>query len=442
MQFKQLIFQSIVWRGLYFLHVLVLNILLSRYFTATGTGFIYYISNYFSFIILLGSACLETGMAYYGSQGSTPYRKLSNFSLAWTVLVSAILIIFLNQTYHASAQDFSRKEFFLYSSTYVSGVLLTTYFCALFYAKQDFITPNLIMSMINFLLIMLFPLGAWLGNDFLENHFLDLYFFSFLLQGLLICIAFIWKENKRTPAPGYMPSRTELRRIFAYSLVALLGNIIFFLLYRIDYWFVNNTCRVCRQGDLGNYIQVSKLGQLLFILPGIISSAVFPRTAGGQREEVFNMLETLTKTILLFTGCMCLVLAVTGWFLFPLVFGPSFANMYIPFVLLIPGILAIAALHPLSAYYSGKNQLRVNVHGSLLALVLIVAGDAVFIPRYGIAAAAGVSTVGYVSYYGYVLLTFKREYRTGVSGFFYPKPSDVYQIKKWLSARLPHSRKL
>ena len=110
--------------------------------------------------------------------------------------------------------------------------------------------------------------------------------------------------------------------------------------------------------------------------------------------------------------------------------------MYIPFVLLIPGTLAVAALNPLVAYYSGKNQLRTNLQGSLLALVLIIAGDALFIPRYGIAAAALVSTTGYVLYYGYVLLIFKHEYGIPVSGFFYPKAADLYRLKKLISGKL------
>ncbi|MBE7171820.1 MAG: hypothetical protein INR73_14625 [Williamsia sp.] len=434
MQFQKLIFQSLVWRSLYFLTVLLLNILLSRYFKATGSGLIYYISNNFSFILLLGSACLETGMAYYGSQGSISYRKLSVFSLAWTLLASIIVLLCLNLTYTAGDTAITRTTFLFFSFTYIPGILLTTFFCALFYAKQDFLTPNLIMSVTNLLLVILFPLSNWLGwHNFLAAYFLEAYFFNFLLQGLLICMAFIYKD--RTGAGIPFPHRTDLRRLFAYSLVALLGNIISFLLYRVDYWFINNTCRVCQPGDLGNYIQVSKLGQLLFILPGIVSSAVFPRTASGQKEEVFNMLELLTKSILLFTGFVCLVLAITGKFLFPWVFGPTFTTMYIPFVLLIPGILAIAALYPLSAYYSGKNKLRLNVQASLLALILIIAGDAILIPRYGIAAAAGVSTAGYMLYYGYVLLAFKREYRTQVGGFFYPKQSDVNQVKKWLIAR-------
>lgn len=420
---------------MYYVAVLLLNVLLSRWFKATGAGFIYYITNYFSFILLLGGGSLETGMAYYGSQGSISYRKLAAFSLLWSALVSILILAFLNGTYHEPASLISKREFFLFSSTYVPGVLLTTYFCALFSAKQDFITPNLIMLVINFLLILLFPLGAWLGRpDFITTHFLDIFFCSFLVQGLLICVAFI---SKGMPdAPGGLPGLADLRRIVAYAGVALMGNLIFFLLYRIDYWFINNTCRVCKQGDLGNYIQVSKLGQLLLVLPGIVSSAVFPRTAGGQREEVFNMLETITKSILLFTGFVCVVLAVTGKWLFPFVFGPTFTSMYLPFVLLIPGVLAIAALNPLVAYYSGKNKLRVNLQGSLLALALITAGDALLIPRYGITAAALVSTTGYVLYYGYVLLVFKREYHIPVSGFFYPKRSDFYRLRKLILDKL------
>ena len=435
MQFKKLIFQSLVWRGLYFFTVLLLNILLSRYFKATGSGFIYYISNYFSFILLLGSLCLETGMAYYGSQGSVSYKRLAVFSVVWSTLISILILVFLNSSYHEPASVISKQDFVFFASTYIPGLLFNTYFCALFWAKQDFITPNLLMSVTNFLLIFLFPLCALLGKqDFIAAHFLDLYFFNFLLQGLLICLAFLYKTG--AGAPWGFPNPAGLRRIIAYSLVALSGNIIYFLLYRIDYWFINNTCRVCRQGDLGNYIQVSKIAQLLFVLPGIVSSAVFPRTASGQREEVFNMLETITKSILLFTGFVCAVLAVSGKWLFPFVFGSTFENMYVPFVLLIPGILAFAALNPLVAYYSGKNKLRINLQGSVLALVLITTGDALFIPRYGIAAAALVSTVGYMVYYGYMLLMFKLEYHIPVSGFLYPKRSDFYRLKKLLSGML------
>ena len=431
MQFKKLVVQSIIWRSLYFFTVLLLNILISRYFKATGTGFIYYISNYFSFILLLGSACLETGMAYYGSQGKISYQKLSVFSLAWSVLVCAALYLFLHLSYHDPSSMVSEDRFIFFSFTYISGILLTTYFSALFYSKQDFLSPNLIMTITNILLILIFPLSSWFGSaDFIAKHFLDWYFFNFLLQGALICTAFVLKN--RTGASFTFPTTGELQRLFAYSLYSLTNNVVFFLLYRIDYWFINNTCKVCGPGDLGNYIQVSKLGQLFFILPGIIASAVFPRTASGNKEEVYNTLEILTKGIFFFTGFICLMLACTGSYVFPFVFGPTFTKMYLPFVLLVPGILSVAALHPISAYYSGKKMLHVNLRGSLLSLLFISAGHALFNPGHGIIAAAGVSAIGYCLYYAYMLWCFSKEYHVSIGGFFYPKPADFLLLKKWI----------
>ena len=66
-------------------------------------------------------------------------------------------------------------------------------------------------------------------------------------------------------------------------LTALAANVVFFLVYKVDYMFVNYS-PVCTAADLGNYIQVSKLGQMMLIIPQIIASVVFPRTASGMTD--------------------------------------------------------------------------------------------------------------------------------------------------------------
>ncbi|MEJ7681191.1 MAG: oligosaccharide flippase family protein [Segetibacter sp.] len=78
-----------------------------------------------------------------------------------------------------------------------------------------------------------------------------------------------------------MPAFINIRLLIRYALVALAANVIFFLVYRVDYWFVKKYCTL---QELGNYIQVSKLGQMLLIIPTIISSVVLPQTAGGGTE--------------------------------------------------------------------------------------------------------------------------------------------------------------
>jgi len=219
--------------------------------------------------------------------------------------------------------------------------------------------------------------------------------------------------------------------LFRYCGLAFTGNIIFFLLYRIDYFFVE---RYCTAEQLGNYIQVSKLVHLFFVLPTILASAVFPITAGGRKEEAIDKLLTLlSRSIFLLYVFTCLVLALTGQWLFPFVFGDSFADMYQTFLWLIPGILSLSGIFTLTAYFAGKNRIKLNIIGSVYALMIIVTGDLLFIPQYGIQAAAIVSSAGYMAYQVYIIVVFKKEYKISVADFFIFRLSDWGQIKKTIT---------
>ncbi len=118
-----------------------------------------------------------------------------------------------------------------------------------------------------------------------------------------------------------------------------------------------------------------------------------------------------------------------GKWLFPFLFGSSFNDMYLAFVLLVPGILSLSCLFTLTAYYAGKDRIWTNIKGSLLALLVITAGDSIFIPRYGIAAAALVSSIGYIIYQVYILSVFVKEYQVPLSDFFMIRLTDWTALK-------------
>jgi len=319
-------------------------------------------------------------------------------------------------------------KFLFFSFTYTSGLLFTTFFCALFYARHDFITPNLILSGINILLILFFPVVHLLGSPlWIREQFLNFYFLAFLVQGLLLAVVFLWKSHSINRIT--LPGKPELRKLFHYSVYALLANVVFFLLYRIDYWFVRNICSVCKEGDLGNYIQVSKVGQIFLIVPAIIASAIFPRTAAGFREQVNSSMQVVSRFVFFTYLLVVLLLVFIGKRLFPFVYGDTFRDMYLPFLWLSPGILSLSVLAFLSAYNAGKDRVMINLVGALLALVVIVIGDILLIPRYGIIAAAMVSSLGYLSNLVYALYHFKKEYNSNLASFFIPGRSDVDRIK-------------
>lgn len=422
MPITRILYQNLLWRGIFYLSSFVLNIAIARLYEAAGSGYFYYLISIYSLAVLFISISLESGITYFASRQEIDPSRLLGFAIAWSLaggLISLLgVYLFAPAEYSGGTRSFLQFSAFCF----ISGNMLSTYAAGLFYAKEEFRVSNIISAGFNFALIVLLVTGV------LKEEFFRIYFISFLVLGIGVSLAYSIRYKAR-PFAGFL-NQADFKLLFRYCLPAFLANLLFFFLYRLDYWFVKNWCS---PADLGNYIQVSKLGQLFFILPTILAGAVFPLTAGGKKEEVNQVLARISRLVFVLYIIACGALAICGQWLFPAVFGKSFTGMYIPFLLLVPGILSLSGLFTLTAYYAGKNRISVNIYGTLIALVVIITGDSIFIPRYGIHAAAGVSSIGYIVYQAYVLIIFKKEYGTPVMDFFIPKRSDRKEVKTMLT---------
>ena len=109
--------------------------------------------------------------------------------------------------------------------------------------------------------------------------------------------------------------------------------------------------------------------------------------------------------------------------------------MYPIFLLYIPGILALAALYPISSYHAGIKRVDINVKGSMLALLVIVLGNSLFTPKYGTYAAAIVSSIGYTVYFIYSLYNFNKNSKMKLSRIFKPEAGDYSFLKSMLLGR-------
>ncbi len=413
------------WRGLYYVSAFVINILIARHFQASVSGTIYYLSSIYALVLLVSSLSLESGIIYFTARGEIAINKLFNFSLVWSLFIGTVTFGAVYLFYSESYQEISAELILISSVSFIFGNLLMTYCSGFFYARQNFKMPNLIYISGTIVLIALIPYN---GRSFIpainnENYFY-VYFCTFLVQGITMAIAA--KMNYIKNGVELVLSKTDFKLLFRYCALAFVANLVYFLLYRIDYFFVE---KFCTKEQLGNYIQVSKLGHLFFILPTILASAVLPITASGKKENIGQMLTLISRTLFFVYLLTCLVLALAGKQLFPFVFGKSFAEMYEPYLLLIPGILSLSGIFTLTAYYAGTNRIRINITGSVLAVIFILVADVVFVPVYGINAAALISSIGYIIFQVYILFKFKKEFKTTLSDFFIIKFTDVQRIK-------------
>ncbi|RXK61829.1 hypothetical protein ESA94_02100 [Lacibacter luteus] len=428
--------KSILWRGFYFLSVMLLNILVARHFQSEGSGQMYYVINLLAFTLIIISFCLEAPMGYYLSQKKLNETQLALIAVGWTLLIMLPCWFVINSLPVPKEGLLHLAGFHFSAASFLTGNLLITFFVALFYAKMDFVLPNLLLVAVNLLLIVLVPNNEWASGFLSDAGYVQLYFFGFFMQGFLLMLFFFfryfrWSEIKKIPVELIKP-------FISFALIAVVTNSMTFLMYRIDYWFVNKF--VANDSDLGNYIQACKLAQLFFIVPSILAGVVFPMTASGRKEEMNRKMQLLSRGLILFYSLACLFLLLTGFWLFPFVFGPTFQKMYLPFILLIPAILSYSVIHLLAAYYSGKKVLRVNLTGNIVALTVIVIGDWLVIPVYGIAGAAVVSSIGYICYMSYMLLAHAKEYNSRFIDFLLFKKTDAHLLMGLLKEKFSPSK--
>lgn len=426
----ELITHHLLWRCMYFFSVLLINIGIARFFAASESGQIFYIVNNLSFILLLVSLSLESGAAYYIASGRFEPAALARFCVIWTAVASllALGIWWLFMSFFES-RKIDHGTLLLSGFLFITGSLLITYFTAIFYARKEFVIPNRILSLINGLLILLLIFER--NNHSIKNHFLELYFSVFFLQGIVLGIFFFLRQHK--PDGKFLPSGTELKKVFRYSLAALLANGLYFLVNRADYWFVQYYCTAT---DLGNYIQAAKLGQMLLIVPSILGSTLFPIFSSGERTGNIPELTSVMRILLWINILISFIIVGLGWYFFPLIFGPSFNSLYILFVLLIPGILAFTLNYPLAAWFSAGNQIAINVRGTILALLVITAGDLLILPGSGVLLAPVISSAGYICYYCYSVYTYRKRYPVPWSEFFLIRKSDLYRLVRITGSKL------
>src|SRR5450432_1342492 len=141
MNIQKLLYQNIIWRGLFYLLTFILNIALALHVEAELTGYLYYLINIYAFITLIASASLESGIVYFASSGKISPSRLFNFSIVSIVCIASIMIFLFFYISYFSEIKIKTNEF-LYALLFVCGNLLVTFLNSLFYADNKFRLPN------------------------------------------------------------------------------------------------------------------------------------------------------------------------------------------------------------------------------------------------------------------------------------------------------------
>lgn len=386
MQIQQQIISNLIWRTFFFASQFIVNLCLARILEASEYGRLFFHVNNLSLLIMILSLSLDSSVGFHIANKKDPARKLPLFSIKWIGGILLLVIVAAVFAYYMRLADASTLSLWC---AFIAGMMMQSFFIAIFNAEGQFRTPNLLLSVSNTVLCGIYLLNAY--YPFLHmGDITALFYIVTLVQGLTLVIYYYAVVRKpMVLAPGARDASG--RAVFVYAGHALLANVVFFLLYRSDYWFVEAWCS---ENDLGNYIQTAKLAHVIIVIPSIIAAVILPQVASGNKQalDITGAFSKLTGILLLLCGIVVLFWGSTT---FTWLFGPSYNSMHTLFLLILPGIYFLTVQTLLSAWIAGMNRVKWNIISAGGGLAITLAGNAVFTPLHGVKAAAIISSLSY-----------------------------------------------
>jgi len=231
-----------------------------------------------------------------------------------------------------------------------------------------------------------------------------------LISSQLIQLFFFLRQVYKTN-PDYLHLEAiqigAIRPLIQFAFMAFMTNLIQFLSYKMDIWFVNY---FHGKQLTGVYALGVSLAQMLWLLPSAIQSVLyaFISTHTDRQLSIQRTIKT-TRQI----GVYAISAGIAGYllsiYLVPILFGEEFRESVQCIGLLLLGVVPFCLSMAVSGYFAGTGRVRINLYSAILGFVVCLAADLLLIPGYGILGAAIASSISYISTVTFLLVNFHKE---------------------------------
>lgn len=208
------------------------------------------------------------------------------------------------------------------------------------------------------------------------------------IQGLLA-----WAHCKRLGISGGRPERAASRALLAFGLPHLAAAIPWTLSSNIDKIALS---RFVHPSELGQYAVASTVVSLGAVMVAAVGHVMFPllsRTGVRPEDRVAAEKRSLRVTVVGSTVA-CLLLAVSGSWLIPLVFGPGFEDATRLVFWLIPALVASTAAYLVGDLLRARRMPAAVALAQWLGVAATAVGIVLITPEYGLEGTAVATALG------------------------------------------------
>ena len=381
MEFKKALLHNFSWKIAGMLLTFLNNLIIVRILGAEDSGPFFYsiaIFTLFSTVIKLG---IENGIVFIASR--YPEKSKALFVFLLLLIAVQIFVVWL-------VVSVFRYEKPIGSGWIVSFIIANTFFyyiTAFFQAQKRFISINIINTMILALQLVFFSLIFWNRNILFvqnDNNIGNIFSILTLFTVVQMIILSLWYLKGSNGPVLINDLNKTVSELFKFSGVNYLITIIFFLITRADFYFIE---KYCSQQVLGNYTQIARLSQMALVIPGLLGGVLFPYSINSDesfKKKILFICRIMTAVSLVLFACIL----VFGKQLFPWLLGYDFTLVYPGFAAIFPGVFCMSLSLLFVSYFEGVNKQKYILYAYLLTLIIIIVADLVFVHRYGFIAAS------------------------------------------------------
>lgn len=406
---------------LIFISGFVILIIISRVLGPEGKGMYSLIALIPGTIAVFSGIGIESANVYFSGKRKYKIGDIAYNSLVISVLVGAVMIFVFG---FVLGPDFLKKLLSLSGvpSFYIMSAILIIPFMLFLNFWRNIVRGEERLTEYNIsrLLDNLFQLVLILIFIFALRLRLAAAVFSFILSMVVssfVVFYLVVKKNKLSSAFNFGFAKDS----FIYGAKIYLANIVSFLSYRFDLFLV---AFFLNPIQVGFYSISVAIAERMLIIPGTLSTVLFPRVSASEPEEANHF----TAKICRHTAFLMVALSIAVFFLarpfIGIFFGSSFLPAVGPLLLILPGIVAFGIGGLLAADLSGRGRPEFAIYSASICLVSNIILNILFIPRFGISGAAIASSIAYWLDTFVIIFAFFRISKKSLSDFLLIKKSD------------------
>jgi O-antigen/teichoic acid export membrane protein len=367
----------------------LISILIARSLGPNGKGIYTLVITTASLLVLLVNIGLNGAFTYLIASKKFPAQLVIRYSLVITLILSVLgsvaFVILYNQFLSETILKDVSPSLLLIILFLLPVILFTSFLASILLGLQDIIRFNLVDT-VRIWSNLALQLGLFLIGGGLIGAVI-----AWAVSNVVALMLSVWfLRTKLSGTSGKIWSITK--SAFSYGIKGYVANLLTFFNYRLDTYMVNF---YINPASVGIYSTGVGAAELLWFMPNSISSALFPKTPTLDRSAAIRLTSQACRLTIFFMLPASIFFGLAGIFLIPRLYGQEFRPSVIPFLLLLPGIIAISISKILSANLSGLGKPQYATIASFATVMITLILDITLIPRYGINGAAVASSVAY-----------------------------------------------